>query len=280
MAKILIVGVGDIGGALARRLIQNGHKVVGLRRTLPSVSIPNLSLFLADITNFKGLSELDRDFDQLFFAVAPDRRDEIHYRAIYETGLENLLSHFSKGSAQPHWIFVSSTAVYGKSHGEWVDECCETTPDSRTGQCLSYAEGRILADNKHHVIVRFSGIYGQGRDRLIRMTLNRQPVQSDPPYFTNRIHRDDCVGILDFLFRLRMAGLKLSQCYLGSDDEPAPLYEVIDYLSKQMKIGGEVAKKPGRIDSFQNKRCRNQRIKGLGYEFKFPNYRMGYQSYW
>ena len=33
MARILVVGAGDIGGQLAIKLVQSGHKVWGLRRS-------------------------------------------------------------------------------------------------------------------------------------------------------------------------------------------------------------------------------------------------------
>ncbi len=276
MAKILIVGSGDIGGRLAKILIQKGHVVVGLRRTPPINPSPQMLTFLADVTLPQDLSNLDSDFEQVFFAIAPDKRDEVHYRSIYEAGIQNLLAYFSRHQAQAHWIFISSTRVYGQNRGEWVDESSVTEPDSRTGQILCRAEERILAENRQNVIVRFSGIYGPGRERLLRIAHNKEAIQSDPPYYTNRIHQEDCAGILAFLFERRLAGQSLAQCYLASDDEPAPLHEVISWLSKQMKVGDGARGKNGRAHS-QNKRCHNERIKSLGYVFKFPNYQSGYQ---
>jgi len=36
--------------------------------------------------------------------------------------MTNLLKQFALAGANPHWIFVSSTSVYGQSQGEWIDE--------------------------------------------------------------------------------------------------------------------------------------------------------------
>ena len=122
MAKILIIGCGTIGTQLAHDLSAEGHQVTGLKRNPPESDTGKINYFKADITSPADLNDLPTDFDTLYFIVSPDGRNEESYRDIYEAGLDNLLNHFLRVGSNPHWIFVSSTSVYGQSQGEWVDE--------------------------------------------------------------------------------------------------------------------------------------------------------------
>jgi len=276
MAKVLIAGCGDIGTSLGKALIKSGHYVVGLRRHLP---IENLGInFIAvDLTNPSTLRNLDTDFDQVFFMAAPKEHDLHAYKQIYEVGLENLLYKLSKSQHNPDWILISSTSVYGQEDGGWVDETSLAEPKRFNGQLQLLSEQRVLSENKNNLIVRFSGIYGPGRKRLLRMAQKGCPIQHKPPYFTNRIHKDDCAGVLKFLFEKRVDGKKLHSHYLASDDQPAPMWDVVSWIAKQLKCKQPDIKATER-DVTKNKRCCNKRLKDLGYHFTYPTYKEGYQQ--
>jgi len=100
-------------------------------------------------------------------------------------------------------------------------------------------------------------------------------IQQIPPYYTNRIHQLDCVGVLAFLLELRLAGVALEQCYLASDDDPAPLWEVISWLAERMSCPPPIIKSLEN-KSLMNKRCNNQRLTNLGYQFHYPCFKDGY----
>ena len=275
MANILIIGCGTIGTQLAHDLSTKGHQVTGLKRHPPETVSGNVDYFKADITAPGDLLDLPTDFDTLYFILSPDGRNEESYRAIYESGLNNLLNTFSLAGANPHWIFVSSTSVYGQSQGEWVDEDSIAQPANATSQLIRQAEQKLMDLNPDNIIVRFSGIYGPGREYLLRMSKQAPAIQQHPPYYTNRIHEQDCIGVLAFLLERRLAGAALEQCYLASDDDPAPMWEVISWLAEQMNCQPPAVK---RVDnhSDMNKRCNNQRLKALGYQFRYPSYKDGY----
>ncbi|MGZ5006525.1 MAG: SDR family oxidoreductase [Methylobacter sp.] len=270
MAKILIVGCGAIGSELARVLSARGHDVTGLKRSPPSAPGP-VHYVAADISSSAGLSGLDSDFTQAFFIVSPDQRTEQNYRAIYQTGLDNLLERL------PHtpWLMVSSTGVYGQSQGEWVDEDSIAEPATITSRLIRQAEQKLIATNPANIVLRFSGIYGPGRESLLRLAKQAPAIQQTPPYFTNRIHQQDCIGVLCFLLERRLAGDTLAQCYLASDDDPAPTWEVMSWLADQLHCPPP-AVKPVDADAEMNKRCRNARLKTLGYRFQYPSYQDGY----
>jgi nucleoside-diphosphate-sugar epimerase len=270
MADILIVGCGDIGTRLGRQLASQGHRVVGLKRH-PPVGGEGIRYLKADIFEAAALKNLEADFDLLFFIVSADGRNEQSYRAVYQTGLQNVLDRFF----DVPMIFVSSTSVYGQSSGEWVDETSEAEPDNPNSRLIRQAEKQVLAANPDNIVVRFSGIYGPGREHLVRLAASRPAVQQTPPYYTNRIHQDDCAGVLEFLGRQRLAGRILDACYLASDDDPAPMWEVVSWLAERQHCPPPVIKTVGE-DAPMHKRCNNARLKALGYRFLYSSYRDGY----
>ncbi|WP_432745431.1 SDR family oxidoreductase [Methylobacter sp. G7] len=269
MAKILIVGCGAIGSELGRVLSAQGHDVTGLKRK-PPLSAPGLINYAtADISSAADLSDLDTDFTQAFFIVSPDGRNEQSYRAVYQTGLGNLLAKLPK----TQWLMVSSTSVYGQIQGEWVDEDSVAQPENITSRLIRQAEQTLMDFNPANIVVRFSGIYGPGREYLLRQAMQTPAIQQSPPYFTNRIHQQDCVGVLSFLLEQRLAGNALAQCYLASDDDPAPTWDVMTWLADQLHCLRPTAKA---ADAGMNKRCSNARLKALGYQFHYPSYKDGY----
>lgn len=277
MARVLIVGCGDIGLGLAEVLISEGHQVSGIKRTPLTKDLPGLKLILTDITLEDSLRTLPTDFDQVFFILTPSGRDEQSYRSIYLQGVNNLLAHFKDARQEPHCLFVSSTSVYGQNAGEWVDEGSPTTPTSATAKVLLQAEKNILTSGEANTVVRFSGIYGPGREGMIKRVKSGAPVQYAPPYYTNRIHRDDCLDVLVHLFALRLQGTALEDIYLGSDNEPAPIKEVAQWLA--IKLGCAAPSEKKMTSLTQNKRCNNQRLCAQGYTFRFKNYREGYSRF-
>ncbi|MDD5580778.1 MAG: SDR family oxidoreductase [Methylobacter sp.] len=277
MAKILIIGCGAIGLKLADLLADRGHEVTGLKRNPPALPNSKINFFTADITLPATLDKLETDFEQLFFIVSPDMRNEKSYREIYETGLDNLLNKFSHAACNPNWIFVSSTSVYGQSQGEWVDETSLAQPENITSKLIRQAEQKLMAANANNISVRFAGIYGPGREYLLRIARQMPLIQQDPPYFTNRIHQVDCIYVLSFLLEKQLIGLPLQQYYLASDDDPAPLWEVISWLAERMNCPPPVVQSTG-TDSVMNKRCSNKKLRALGYQFKYPGYKEGYSE--
>ena len=269
MARILLAGCGDLGAALAARLVAAGDQVTALKRSAPACPVPGVDYRCADLTRdlpgFAGAA-----FDQAFVILAPRSRDAEAYRELYGEGIDRLANTLSGRVGR--WFFVSSTSVYGQCHGEWVDEDSPTEPATATAHYLLAAERRLMAAGAPATAIRFSGIYGPGRERLLRQILAGEPLPSDPPHYANRIHREDCLGVLEFLHRRALAGESLASRYLASDCCPAPLGVVARGLAKALGV----LPPPATGGSGSNKRCRNDRLRALGYRFQFPDWRSGY----
>jgi nucleoside-diphosphate-sugar epimerase len=276
--RILIAGCGDLGAAVGAALAKAGHQVTGLRRSHVDDASAGIACLAVDLTRPETLSALKEKFDLVLVIVTPSDRSAAGYRAIYLEGVGNLTSHLGGQGDIPPIIYVSSTRVYGQDSGEWVDEASETTPQDECGRILLAAEQQVLTCSDRNTVVRFSGIYGRGEGYLLKQLKSRQPIQHRPAFYTNRIHRDDCVGALLFLAGKRLAGETLASCYLVSDDEPAPKWDVLSWLAGHK--GLEPPPRQILDDSApQGKRCSNRLIKKAGYRFNYSSFREGYASF-
>lgn len=275
MSRILIAGYGDIGSALGARLLAEGHEVWGLRRSaapLPGGARP----LRMDLTDASSLVELPTGLDAAFYIVTPDAYEDRAYESAFVLGTRNLLHALSSGEHRVRrFIFVSSTSVYAQCEGEWVDESSPTEPVTFSGKRLLEGERCVLEGPIPGVVVRFGGIYGRGEGRLIERVREGKPCQETPPLYTNRIHREDCVGVLHHLLVLEAP----RRIYLGVDSDPARQCAVMDWLSAAMGLAPppRIARgADGGARRGGNKRCRNARLLASGYRLVYPTYREGY----
>lgn len=272
----LIIGCGDIGTSLGRELIGLGHRVIGVRRQAQhlaeSAGIEGIS---ADLNDAEAIAALP-DADIVVYVVSADRFEEPAYRAAYPDGLEQVLTAMAERRTPPKQVFfVSSTSVYAQRDGETVDEQSATEPTGFSGILMREAEQRLLDHQLPGTVVRFSGIYGPGRDRLIRQVSEGRIAPATPTMYSNRIHRDDCAGVIAHLIGKVMQGEPVAPIYLGSDTESAPLNEVMTWLARQLKVEAtEIIQSPLRRRA--SKRCDSSLLVESGYRFRYPTYREGY----
>ena len=279
MARILIAGCGDVGTTLGRRLQQAGHEVWGLKRhpaTLPP-AIRGLAADLGDPASLRN--RLPPDLDYVFYTAAADGFSEAHYRVVYVDGVAHLLDALRAGGQQPRRLFfTSSTSVYAQCHGEWVDEDSPAEATGFAGRCLRQGEELLWNGPYPASVIRFGGIYGPGRTRLIdSLRQGNATCVDNPPVYTNRIHRDDGAAALQHLMNLPDP----QALYLGVDDEPAPQCEVLRWLARRLGVPGPTVVSAATAPEAMlraNKRCRNTRLRASGFQFRYPSYREGYTA--
>lgn len=264
MKRLLIAGCGDIGIRLAGILDHDNWQVAGLRRNtraLPGLIKP----VRADLFEPDSLATVAGDWDGVIYQATPGQRDPEAYRRAYVRGMENLLTRVSASRL----IFVSSTAVYGQDDGSEVDEDSITDPSAFNGRILLEAEQCAL--DAGGLVVRFSGIYGPGREYLVNQVRGGKACcREHPPQWTNRIHADDCAGVLNHLLNLD----EPKTVYCATDDKPAPRCEVMDWLAD--RLGVARAKRENDASSVQGKRVLNYRLRASGYDFRYPDFSAGY----
>lgn len=265
--KVLIAGCGDVGNALAARLLSDGCLVWGVRRRIEALG-EGVQPWRIDLTEPSGFASPPAAFDYLFYTASADRRDEDHYRSVYVDGLRELLNALRfAGCPLRRIFFTSSTAVYGQSAGEWVDERSSTEPLRFNGRVLLEAEAIVRDAPETGINLRLSGIYGPGRTRLVRKVWNGEASASES--WTNRIHVEDCAGALHHLMRIDDP----ARLYLGSDDEPVTTADVVTWLSGELGVAAPPKARSERL----NKRCRNTLLRESGYRFELPTFRDGYR---
>ncbi|WP_251975889.1 SDR family oxidoreductase [Salinicola avicenniae] len=273
----LILGCGDIGTRLGRQLVEAGHRVIGARRNVAALEGTGIEAVALDVNDDAALAELP-DVDIIVYAVTADRFEESAYEAAYPQGLQAVIKAFETRDRVPERVFfVSSTSVYGQQGGETVDETSPTEPNGFSGTLMLQAEQTLLAHELPGTVVRFSGIYGPGRDRLIRQVGEGRIAAATPPMYSNRIHRDDCAGVLAHLIQRVLNGEPIDAVYLASDCESAPLHEVMQWIAGRIKVEpSDVIQSPLRRRS--SKRCHNARLLASGYTFQYPTFREGYED--
>ena len=140
MIKILVTGgAGNVGGALARKLVENPSYFVvivdnlstGSNSKLPSKEFSNWSFINCDVNNYTSISEimLVNQFDYVFHyaAVVGVKRTQENPIMVLDDiqGIKNVLQ-LSKNSSVKRVFFSSSSEVYGEPVELPQNE--ETTP--------------------------------------------------------------------------------------------------------------------------------------------------------
>ena len=273
--KLLIAGCGYVGSALAVELVADGHEVWGLRRRFTQVPA-GVRAMEADLSLRSDLTRLPGALDAVIYLVSPGGSDDALYRAAYVVGTANLLAALEAAGASPRRIlFASSTAVYGQQRGEWVDEESPAEPTHFSGKRVLEGERQLGASAFAATIVRFGGIYGPRRTRLVDRVRSGAALYRRSRY-TNRIHRDDCVGVLRHLLTQPAP----ASLYLGVDCEPVDERTLHTWLAGATgaPVPREAPAHAPRPERRGNKRCSNDRLLGTGYEFRFPTFRDGYAA--
>ena len=106
--------------------------------------------------------------DAVVYAAAADESSDEAYRRAYVDGQRKLHAALAAAGASPaRWLFVSSTGVHAQADGETVDEESPAEPDRFSGRRLLEGERFAATAASVAVSVRFGGIYGPGRNRLV-----------------------------------------------------------------------------------------------------------------
>jgi nucleoside-diphosphate-sugar epimerase len=278
MAKVLIVGCGYVGEALARNLVADGHQVHGLRRSAGELP-KGVRLVRADVTRPESLTSLPGGLDFVVYAVAAKQRDEAVYRAVYLDGLGNILRALADLGQRPRRLFfTSSTSVYGQRRGEWVDETSPTHPAGFAGEIVLSAERLLAASRIPGTSLRLGGLYGPGRTRLIeRVRRGEARLRPGEAHYTNRIHRDDAATAIQHLLGLA----EPAPTYVCVDSEPADEAEVLRWLAAQLGAPDPPQSPASEQEESQptvSRRCRNALLLAAGYRFRYPTFREGYAA--
>jgi nucleoside-diphosphate-sugar epimerase len=181
-------------------------------------------------------------------------------------------------------VYLSTIGVYGDHDGAWVEETSKTAPRSERGRARLVAEGqwRALGASMQipvHIL-RLAGIYGPGRNLLLKLREGQARRIVKPGQTFNRAHVEDIAQAIALTLEAPGEG----GVWNVADEEPAPPQDVIAYAARLLGIepppeeAFETADMTPMARSFyaDNKRVSIAKLKReLGFKPKYPTYREG-----
>jgi nucleoside-diphosphate-sugar epimerase len=287
--RVAILGCGYVGLELGRQLLEAGHEPIGVRRSPEGIDAIESAGFRgvrADVTDAADLASVP-DVDAVVFAASSGGRGADAAREVYLGGLRTAIEEFGARDDPPErLVYTSSTGVYGDHGGAWVDEETSLRPGTEKTRVLAETE-RVAREDAAEVgiegtVARFAGLYGPGRYRLERYL--EGPVTEG---YLNMVHRVDAAGAVRFLLDRDLAQ---GEVVLVVDDEPVDKHALADWLADQAgvasppkqtieeRLAGSDLSKTARDRIEAQKRCSNAKLRGLGYEFRYPTFREGYRE--
>ncbi len=270
MARVLIAGCGYVGAATADLFQAGGWEVEGWTHSPESaeaLAAKPYAVRAVDISDRAAVGRAAAEFDAVIHCASSGGGGPEGYRRVYLEGAANLLQ-----TLRPrHFIFTSSTSVYAQKAGEWVDEESAAEPVHETGRILR--ESEELVRQNEGTIARLAGIYGPGRSALLRKFLAGEArIEGEGGRFLNQVHRDDVAAAL-----LQLAPSPNEQVFNVTDDEPVTQRAAYEWLA--LKLGRPLPATTGqtgpRKRGASNKRVSNRKLRALGWEPRFPTFRIG-----
>ncbi|WP_439025555.1 SDR family oxidoreductase [Haloarchaeobius sp. DT45] len=287
--RVAILGCGYVGLELGRQLTEAGHDAIGVRRSddgLDAIEESGFTAVRADLLETDSLSAIP-DVDALVYAASTGGRGADAARTVYVDGMRTALSHFAARENPPErLVYTSSTGVHGDHDGDWVDEETPLSPTTPKTEVLAEAEELALVAGDEFgtdgTVARFSGLYGPDRYRLERYL--EGPVTEG---YLNMVHGEDAAGAVRYLLTGDLARGEVVQV---TDDEPVSKWAFADWLAEQCGVdtppkqtieerlaAGDLSDAAERRLR-TSKRCSNEKLRSLGYEFRYPTFREGYRQ--
>lgn len=281
--RYFIFGAGYSGRAIAREALARGADVHGTTRSPETADELRASGVTAHL--FEGSELAPEAVDaleattHLVISIAPGDADPV---------LATMRQFIAEQMPALRWIgYLSTVGVYGDHDGAWVDEDSELRPTAQRSQARLEAENAWLALGTERgvpvAVLRLSGIYGPGRNALASLASGtaRRIIRQGQVF--NRIHVDDIAGATLCLGDAGKGGI-----FNVSDDEPSPPQDLIVYAARLMgvepppEVAFEELEMSPMARSFwgECKRVSNARIKGEGYGFRYPDYRVALDQLW
>ena len=243
--KILILGMGHIGKALAARLRSQGHRVTGTTTTESKVA--ELSNHADDIAVLRGaetgkVMAAAQGADVIVVTVAPNVKNTRTLEERHQHYREVLVdSCASARQACPRIVFLSSFSVYGDGGSE-PGPVTEETPTSNheepSSRYYQAAEQEVIAAGAGCVL-RFPDMYGAPDDLSFpqRVALAHQYFggkaifSADAPLYA--IHFEDVVAAVEHAIT---AGLEGVYNVCDNDNLPASNKTVFDAICAEENL--------------------------------------------
>ena len=245
MQQVLILGLGHVGKALAKRLRADGVRVVGTTTTPEKVA--PLGEFADAVHVARGpdadtIAEIAQGCDAIVTTVAPNvrqARNREEREATYHDAL--VASCQSAVAAHPRVVFLSSFSVYGDG-GAGEAAIAEDTPvqnlDEPSARYYHQAEQAVLG-SPQGCVLRLPDIYGAPGDLSFaaRVKLAHEIMGGKGPFSDDArlyiIHFLDVVAATEHALKAGLAGV-YNVCV--NDGLPKTNAEIFDTLADRAGV--------------------------------------------
>ena len=279
--KLFIFGIGYSALALAEKCMERGWQVSGSVRSGNKAS----TLRAKGIRAFAY--EGGNPSDELINEVQSS--PYILQSIGLAEGKDPILPFFDSyiASRRRKWVgYLSTTVVYGNHDGGLVDETTTPRPTTDRGKARLAAENAWAQLPVPIHIFRLAGIYGQGRNILLKIQQGKARTIHKPNQVFSRIHVEDIAKLLLASMNAPAAKRGLPEIYNVADTESAAPEVVAAFAAKLLGIKPpplvpfEAAEMSEMASSFyqDNKRVSSAKMLKLIGEFTYPTYREGLRA--
>ena len=282
--QMMIFGAGYSGQAIAAEVQKAGGTVSGTTRSaekLASLAAQGIKAHVFDgLSLSEPLKAAMADTTHLVQSIAPGQTGD---------PLLNLIGPDLRDAFPAlEWIaYLSTVGVYGDHGGGWVTEETPCKPVSaRSVERVAAEQAWTDVGTRLGVptaILRLSGIYGPGRNGFMNLAQGTARRLVKPGQVFNRIRVEDIGAASLFLAERSLGGI-----FNVTDNEPAPPQDVVAEAARMMDVepppeqAFETAELSPMARSFygENKRVSNEKLRNLGFSFRFPEYRSSLRQMW
>ncbi|MGV3551334.1 SDR family oxidoreductase [Rhizobium sp.] len=281
--KLLILGAGFSGKAIASfcgPLFETIHGTTRSEKKFADVEKTGATPVAFDgETISPALAAVLKDATHIVQSISPDDDGD---------GFLNRFKDLGALAPNLKWVgYLSTIGVYGNREGNWVDESADLEPVSERSRERVIAENQWLdagaALGIPAAVLRLSGIYGPGRNAFVNLDNGTARRLIKEGQIFNRIRVEDIGRFTAFLIEQGKGGV-----YNVTDAEPAPAQDVVEYAAILMGVSVppdvpfETAELSPMARSFygESKRVSNEKSRGLGFEYLYPDYRISLDQMW
>lgn len=238
--RLLIAGCGDIA-LRASELLGKRYHLYGLCRSTENfdkLRAHGIRPVPGDLDSPSSLSRLSGIAAHTVLHLAPppgegkrDSRTAHLLAALAKTALN------AQGRILPQQlVYISTSGVYGNCAGMHVNENRPVNPESERAWRRVDAERQIRSWGMRHgvrvSVLRVPGIYAENRLPLARLRRGTPVLQSSEDSYTNHIHADDLVRMIDAALRFGKSG----RIYNASDDSALKMGDYFDLVADHFKL--------------------------------------------
>ena len=275
----LIVGCGFLGLPLAQQWAKTPSTYATTRSNERAAEFrkQNISPVVCDLTDSASVQQaLDGlpQMETIVCAVGMDRSRYSDIRDVYVNGLQRFFDAWKYPIK--HFIYISSTGVFGNFDGQWIDESAATVPAREGGKACLEAERLIAQTTDNWTVLRMAGLYGGQRVPTRQIIEQKDWGKLSPSGYLNLIHQTDAVNAIMATAQRKPMG-QIIHC---SDGNPPLRKDYYQYIADQVELGPIQWPEKSEVDvqsrSANSKRIGNQKMLDLlELELVHPDFKSG-----